>query len=56
MFCEHCKIDFRPNERALWCRNYNCTITTQREPTPEQRARLGMETRWRGRRDEDENN
>lgn len=52
MFCERCKIEFQPNERALWCRIWNCQTTEQREPTKEQRLKLQMESRWRGSEDD----
>lgn len=53
MFCERCKIGFRENESALWCRLWNCPTTTQREPTKQQCAQFRIEERRR-RRDEDD--
>lgn len=40
--CPRCGIQFRPDEKALWCPVAKCPETDQRQPTEEQQVTLGM--------------
>ena len=40
--CPTCGIQFRPEEKALWCPVARCPETEQRRPTEEQEIQLKM--------------